>query len=105
MSGMSLMRCAPAANRPATTPAIRAVTKILRNMTSPARRQWQGKAKECRLSCAALWIVVGLAKPTPYTNTLPSRMAKAALNRLVTDAADAAGRVRVCGDIPGPHDA
>jgi hypothetical protein len=27
--------------------------------------QWQGKVKACRASWAALWMAIGLAKPTP----------------------------------------
>src|SRR5258708_1982961 len=63
---------------PAIPPASSAAKRIRRDRARArlaAGTQWQGKAKECRLSWAALWIVVEPAKPTPKTMKAPSRRA------------------------------
>jgi hypothetical protein len=66
--------------------------------------QWQGKAKACLASWAALWMVMGLANPTPQTTATPSRMAsKAGRRTSVTGAAlFEAASVLIIGN-PNPY--
>jgi hypothetical protein len=60
--------------------------RIIRN-PYPSREiaswdQWQGKAKECRESWAALWIVSECANPTPSIRNIPNSNPIAAMARL-----------------------